>query len=328
MSRMRGRRGSLQYWPRSKSRRIYPYVNWQGIQGQNGEGLMGFACFKAGMTHVQYVDTRSNAPTHNKIITKAVTILDAPAVLVLGARFYGKSHTSALTILGEKWFDAIPKELEITRKTFPGKKASTVDMAKVTDVRLIVSTQPKKSGMHKKKPDVFELGIGGSDSGEKAKYAESLLGKEISAKDVFKPGEWIDVSAITKGHGFTGTVKRFGIRIQGRKDKQMQRHPGSIGPTTPRKINWTVAMSGQYGFFARTEYTKRVLDMGDDASKVNPSGGWLRYGLVPGSYIIVEGSIPGPTKRLIFVRKPVRSRRKEVVTELRYISTDSKQGLR
>ncbi len=327
---MRGRRGSLQYWPRSRARRIYPSVNWQGIEKKHADhsGILGFAGFKVGMTHVQYIDTRANSPTNNKTITRAVTIIDSPSVFVCGIRFYGKTHTLSLKILGEKWSDSIPKDLEISRKTMPGKKPSHVDHAKVADVRLIVATQPKKSGMDKKKPDVFELGIGGKTVDEKTKAAESRLGKELFAKDVFKVGEWVDVSGVTKGHGFTGPVKRFGIRIQGRKDRQMNRHPGSIGPTTPRKVSWRVPMAGQYGYFTRTEFTKRLLGIGDDASKINPAGGWLRYGVVPGNYIMVEGSVPGPSKRLVFVRKVVRSRRKDVVTELKYISTDSKQGLR
>jgi large subunit ribosomal protein L3 len=280
------------------------------------------------MTHVQYVDTRGNAPTHNKVVTRAVTVLDAPSLFVCGVRFYGKSHSGSLVILGEKWSDSIPKDLEISRTTMPGKKASAIDNSKISDVRLIAATQPKKSGMDKKKPDVFELGIGGKGAEEKAKLAESYLGKELSAKDVFKAGEWIDVAAVTKGSGFTGPVKRYGIRIQGRKDRQMNRHPGSIGPTTPRKVSWRVPMAGQYGFFTRTEFTKRLLGIGDDSSKINPAGAFLRYGMVPGSYIIVEGSVPGPSKRLVFIKKAVRSRRKDVVTELKHISTDSKQGLR
>ena len=151
-----------------------------------------------------------------------------------------------------------------------------------------------------------------------------MLGKALDAKDVFKPGEFVDVSAVTKGSGYTGAVKRYGIRIQTRKDKQMHRHVGSIGSTVPRHIDWRVPMAGQYGYLTRTEFGKRIIEMSDDAKKVTPKGGFVGYGNVK-SYLLVEGSVPGPSKRLIRLRKSVRSA-KVAPVDVRYVSTESKQG--
>jgi large subunit ribosomal protein L3 len=341
----------MQYWPRKRAKRIYPNVHWHSpMTSKMSVGkelrIMGFAGWKAGMTHVQYTDPNPKSPTSGKIITKPVTVLDCPPLFVCGVRFYSQS-TSGLHTIGEKWSDKIPKDLEITKKTKSasrspvqadamrrqsvgeqhmddGKKHDTAK-EKINDVRLIVATQPKKSGMAKKKPDVFELGLGGEDINKKHEFAETHLGKELSIKDVFRIGEFIDATAVTKGHGFTGPVKRFGIRIQTRKDKQMHRHVGSIGSTVPRKVDWRVPAAGQHGFHTRTEYNKRVMMIGDDANKVNPKGGFLGYGVIPENFILVEGSIPGSRKRLVILRKGSRAGR-EVPVDLSYISVESKQG--
>jgi len=327
MSRNRSsRRGSLQFWPRKRASRIYPCVNWDGtarrVSGADGK-LLGFAAWKAGMTHISMVDARPNTPTHNKVVWRPVTVFDAPSVFVVGYRFY-KASLDGLKADGEVWFDSIPKELELNRKTFAAKKKS--ESKEFVDVRLIVATQPKKSGMAKKKPDVLELGIGGKDAAKKLEYAKSLLGKELGAADVFKAGDFIDATGVTRGFGFEGPVKRYGIRIQGRKDKQMQRHAGSIGGTTPRKVDWRVPLAGQFGFFTRTEFNKRMLMISDEGGKVNPKGGFVGYGLVPKTFIMIEGSVPGPSKRLVVLRKALRPSRKETPVDIKSISLASKQG--
>ena len=180
--------------------------------------------------------------------------------------------------------------------------------------------------MAKKKPDVLELPVGGSDTNAKISYAESVLGKEINIKDVFKSGEFIDASAVTLGHGYTGSVKRFGIKIQKRKDKQMNRHVGSIGSTVPRKVDWRVPMPGQHGFHSRTELNKRIVSAGDDVEKVNPSGGFVGYGIIPNNYTLIEGSVPGCNKRLVILKKSSRPL-KDAAVDMKNISITSKQGV-
>ena len=294
--RTRPRHGSLQYWPRKRAKDIVVHTSyWPPSKEVHA---LGFAGWKAGMTHVQLVDQNSKSPTHGKTIVKPVTVLDAPSLFVCAIRFY---IDSPFKVAGEQWAK-IPKDLKIDPKT----NSTSVRPEKFDDVRIVVATQPAKSEMHKKKSDVFEIGIGGGLD-EKVKYAESVLGKEIDAKDIFKPGEFVDVSAVTRGYGFTGPVKRWGIRIQTRKDKQMHRHVGSIGSTVPRHVDWRVPAAGQYGFFNRTEFGKRIVLIEEDGKKVTPSGGFVGYGL-PKSAILIEGSIPGPSKRLVRIRKSIRKK--------------------
>lgn len=312
----RPRRGSLQYWPRKRAKRIYPRINWEGIK-KNFEKddvakLLGFASYKVGMTHVQY-------QKGNKLIVKPATILEAPPLFVCGIRFYGENELKEKKVLTEIFAENLPKELE--RKIGKKGKKKEFDekiLEKTKAIRLIVCTQPTKSGMHKKKPEVFEIGISGSVE-KQYELAKKLLGKEINVEDVFRSGEFCDVSAVTKGHGFTGSVKRFGVKIQGRKDEQHHRHVGSIGPTTPRKIDWRVPMPGQYGFFTRTEYNKRILLLGKDPKEINKKSGFEHYGVIKSHYILIEGSVPGPRKRLIILTKPRRKAKYEPV-EIKYIA--------
>jgi large subunit ribosomal protein L3 len=62
---------------------------------------------------------------------------------------------------------------------------------------------------------------------------------------------------------------------------------------------------------------------------VTPAGGFPNYGVIRNSYIILHGSIPGPTKRLISLRDAIRYQRgvKVEKPEITYISTTSKQGV-
>lgn len=312
--RISPRRGTMQYWPRKRAKRIYPRQRFPSGE----KGILGFAGWKAGMTHVQFTDNKKNSPTFGKIITKAATVVDAPSLFVCAIRFY--SSPSSFHVVGEKWAK-VPKNLNIERKTAIGKKNFDKNY---DDVRLVVATQPTKSGLSKRKPDIFEIALSGSKE-EKKKHAEEALGKEISARDVLKEGEFIDAAAVTKGKGFTGPVKRFGIKIQTRKNEQHHRHVGSIGGVTPRKVDWRVPAAGQHGFHARTEYSKRILLIEEDAKRLIPRGGFLGYGIPKSSILLIEGSVPGPRKRLVRIRKAVRKTRIDPA-ELKYISVESKQG--
>ncbi len=293
---------------------------------------LAFAGWKVGMTHVIMVD-QSNSPTKGMKIQKPVTVIESPSLSVCGLRFYQKT-TDGLVAVGEIWSPSKDSKKLLERKL--GKHevknnfdvdAKGADIGKISDVRLIVHTRPDKSGVGKKKPELFELPIGGTDVKKKIEYAKALLGKEISAKDVFEPGEAVDVGGVTIGHGFTGPVKRFGIKIQGRKDEQHHRHAGTKGQERPGKMRWQVPMPGQYGFFRRTELNKRILMIDNDPTKVVPKGGFLNYGVVKGDYIIVEGSVVGPAKRLVMIRKAIRSKEKPWPVEIKYISQESKQGV-
>ncbi len=303
----RPRRGSLAYWPRCRAARIYPKLE---TVPSDKLKVLGFAGYKVGMTQCILVDNRKGAQTFGQEVAKPVTVLECPPLKVLGFRLYGKT-VKGLKALTEVWTKELPKQID--RKIVPGE-FNTEEMLKgaegaikgASTIRLIVSTQPKSTGVGKKTQEVFEVEVGGKDAGEKLGYAKGLLGKDVKVSDIFKEGELIDTIAVTKGKGMQGPVKRFGVRIQDRHAKKKFRHVGAIGAQVPRKVKHTVAMAGQMGFQTRTEYNKKVIRIGSDAKELNPSSGFTGYGLVKSDFVLVEGSVQGARKRLVMLRHPVR----------------------
>lgn len=92
---------------------------------------------------------------------------------------------------------------------------------------------------------------------------------------------------------------------------------------------WTVAQAGQMGYHKRTEFNKKILKISDasDVDAINPDGGFIKYGLVKNDYILIKGSVPGPSKRLIILRKAMRPKKSDDnAPQINYISTSSKQG--
>ena len=75
---------------------------------------------------------------------------------------------------------------------------------------------------------------------------------------------------------------------------------------------------------------KKILKIAsaDEVDQINPDGGFVKYGLVKNDYVLVKGSLPGPSKRLVILRQPIRPNNKsEDMPQINYISTKSKQGV-
>lgn len=145
--------------------------------------------------------------------------------------------------------------------------------------------------------------------------------------DFAKSGALVDVAAVTKGKGFQGAVKRWGVKLLSHKNSKHRRMIGTLGPKRPGLVRPTVPQSGQMGYHQRTEFNKRIIKIGESGEEVNPKGGFLHYGSVRNNYLLIYGSVPGPTKRLIRIRDPVRpSKVSGDAPDVVYISTESKQG--
>ena len=151
--------------------------------------------------------------------------------------------------------------------------------------------------------------------------AQSLVGKELKVSDVIKPGMFLDVMAATKGKGWQGPVKRFGVATQRRKATGKVRHVGTLGPFHPAYVQYTVPMPGQMGFHKRTELNKLVMAVipKEELDKLSPASGWPHYGVVRNDCILLKGSIPGPKKRIVRLRLSVRKQPAEE-PKLTYIS--------
>jgi len=274
------RSGSLQFWPRKRARRIYPRIRSWDIQ----EVPSGFAGYKAGMTHIQYKGKDGT-------ISTPVTVLECPPLKVFTIRFY-KNNNPITEIHSKNINKELTKKLKIPKKI---KETIPENYDKIT---LLAYTQPKLTNI-KKKPEIFEIPI---KSLEKAK---DLLAKEIQLKDIFKPGQVIDVHSVTTGKGFQGPVKRFGISLKSHKSEKKRRSAGNLGAWTPKKVSFTVPQAGQMGFHTRTEYNKQILAI-LTPEEINQKAGFKRYGVLKNPALLIKGSIPGPKKRLIRLSYPIR----------------------
>ncbi|UCC33786.1 MAG: 50S ribosomal protein L3 [Candidatus Bathyarchaeota archaeon] len=327
------RRGSLAYLPRGRAAREVARIrNWPIVE--EGPVLLGFAGYKAGMTHVFLIDDREGSPTFGQEVMHSVTVVDAPPILACALKAYIRRQSNRHTFT-EAWMKDAPKDLKrvftIPENFNPenalGKMKDNLD--RIEEFRLEVATQPRMAaGVPKKKPDLMEIKVGGGSIQEQFEYAEKLLGKTVSVINVFKEGQFVDVISVTKGKGFQGPVKRWGVKILPRKSRKTKRGVAVIGPWHPTRVLYTVPRAGQMGYFQRTEYNKRILKIGADGKEISPKGGFLRYGLVRGTYVLMEGSLPGPAKRLIRLRYPFRPPKEvpEAPPKLTQISLESPQG--
>jgi len=322
MSKVDGpRHGSMQFWPRKRARSETPRVRGRIMIADAPVG--GFCGYKVGMTQVVVKDTGSNSITKNQLITKSVTVVECPPLKVAGIRFY-KTTNDLLSPSSDVFADKLDKELS---KKLNVPKSKEIKDADFDDLRLIVYTQPKLTSLGKKKPELFELGVAGSKE-EKLAFAKEKLGKDIAVSDVLKANELVDIHAVTKGKGYQGPVKRFGVQIRAKKSEKTKRGPGSLGPWCGQQhFMYRVAHAGQTGYHLRTELNKSILFVGDDPSKVNPKGGFVRYGDVKAPFILLMGSIPGPRKRMIRFCFSARPNPKKKTDSLQVVEilTESKQ---
>jgi large subunit ribosomal protein L3 len=325
------KRGSLAYLPRGRAARAVGRIRfWPEVE--EGPTLLGFMGYKAGMTHVFMVEDRPGSPNLGKEIVHPATIVDVPPITVCAIRAYVKNQYGLQTFT-EAWMKNPPKDLDRVIvlpehfNTEQGLKKMEENLDKIAEFRLLAATQPKLAGVPKKKPEIMEIKVDGGSIQEQFEYAKSLLGKTVSITDVFKEGQFVDVISVTKGKGWQGPVKRWGIKILPRKSRKTKRGVAAIGPWKPPRVLYTVPRAGQMGYHQRTEYNKRILKIGIDGKEVSPKGGFLRYGPVRGTYVILDGSLPGPAKRLVRLRYPARPPKKapEAPPKITYISLESPQ---
>ena len=117
---------------------------------------------------------------------------------------------------------------------------------------------------------------------------EYSVGQQITVADVFADGDIVDVTGVSKGKGFAGTVKRHNFsRGPKTHGSDNYRKPGSIGPgTTPGRVYRGMKMGGHMGDDRVTLKKLRVIRV--DAER---------------NLILVKGSVPGAPGALTFVKK-------------------------
>ena len=120
---------------------------------------------------------------------------------------------------------------------------------------------------------------------------EMALGQEIKC-DVFEAGDHIDATAVSKGKGFQGAIKRHGqSRGPMAHGSKYHRHAGSNGAASdPSKVFKGKKMPGQMGNVKVTVQNLEVV-------KVDTENNLL----------LVKGSVPGPKKSLVTIKESVKT---------------------
>ncbi|MCW1966729.1 MAG: 50S ribosomal protein L3 [Anaerolineae bacterium] len=119
--------------------------------------------------------------------------------------------------------------------------------------------------------------------------SEGLKAGDLIKADIFKAGEFVDISGKSKGRGFAGNIKRHGFHRQkkthGASDRE--RAPGSIGAGTGiGHVEKGTRMAGHFGDESRTSVRLKVM-MVD----------------VERNLIAVAGSIPGANGGVVVIRE-------------------------
>ncbi len=177
--------------------------------------MAGFAGYKAGMTHVMMIDDRPRSLTEGMEISLPVTVLEVPPMNVVAVRAY-ENYNGGLRPAGEAWAENLNADLS-RALTVPKKTRGTSSMicrlmASIADVRVLVHTNPMLvTGIPKKVPELMEMPITTAPWSRRLELARRLLGQQVPVSSVFELGDLLDVSAVTKGKGTQGPVRRWGI---------------------------------------------------------------------------------------------------------------------
>lgn len=279
----------LAFRPRSRARKKLPRVgSWKEGEEARIEGFIGY---KAGMCQVAYPTT--NRLYKGREVVGAATVLEVPPMVVYGIRGYKGNRVVGDELCGE---EEVLKKAGI-RKT----KKTKLEEGKIDNVRALVYAEPSLTRIGQKHVDRAEFGVGGKDLKEKLELLRKMLGKKFNASDVFRKGEYVDIIGVTKGKGTQGPVKRHGTAVQRRKATGKRRHVGTLGQWHPAYVFYTIPRAGQTGYHKRTELNKVVCEIGKPGKKE-----FRRYGTVKNEVMVVLGSVAGPVKRAVKLRKSLR----------------------
>lgn len=121
------------------------------------------------------------------------------------------------------------------------------------------------------------------------------IGQEIKVSDMFQPGDRVDVSGISKGKGFQGTIKRYGQK--GGRDthgSMYHRRVGSMGSNTdPARVFKGKKLPGHMGAVKVTIQNLDVVKVDSDRN-----------------LLLVKGAVPGPKGGLVSIKSTVKTGKK------------------
>jgi len=117
------------------------------------------------------------------------------------------------------------------------------------------------------------------------------VGAAVTA-DIFESGDKVDVTGITKGHGYTGAIKRWNLAKLRMTHGvgPVHRQSGSMGVIDPARIFKNKKMAGQYG-------NEQVTVLNLNVVKIDKEN----------NLIAVKGAIPGARGGIVFIRDSVKA---------------------
>ena len=189
-------------------------------------------------------------------------------------------------------------------------RAVAVTILKVTPVRIVQLKTPERDGYSAvqvtygnkrprslNKPEAGHFTAANVDPGKAlvelrvSDTSEFNVGDELSV-DMLSAGDKVDVTAVSKGKGFAGGMKRHNFSGQGASHGNHKHHraPGSVGAcATPARVFKGTRMAGQYG-------SEKVTTLNLEVVKADGERNLL----------LVKGSVPGPRGGLVLIRDAIK----------------------
>jgi large subunit ribosomal protein L3e len=330
--------------------------------------------YKAGMTHVvRYMEKREGKAGGKIVLIKKdvvepVTVIETPPIKIVGVVGYVETPRG-LRALTTVWAQNLPQNVlrRFYKNFYCAKKTAfsnyskkwkeatnsknhvNRDLGRITKycstVRVLAASQIEKCKLRQKKAHLMEIQVNGGSIKEKVDFAVSKFEQEVSVGEVFSQNEMVDTIGVTRGHGTTGVIKRFGVTKLPRKTRRGNRKVACIGAWHPSAVKWTVARAGNEGYFHRTHLNQKVYRVGSGAVRginnnastetdahiknITPLGGFPHYGEVNEDFLLLRGCVMGPKRREITIRKTLLNQTKSFSTanvEIKFIDTASKIG--
>jgi len=312
------RRGSLGVRPRKRAEDIVPRIKSFPKVSLSKVAPLAFLGYKVGMTHAFVVDPVPTSPTYGKEIFVPVTVVETPPMMLAGLRLYGRNPESGKFALGEAWAsrEALEKaNIDRLIKNFDPPQLDEVSkeleaaLDRVVEVRALLLSVPNHAGgPSQKKPFLMEVALSEAPVKVQYEYLKNALGSWLRVSEVFTAGMLVDVIGVTKGRGFQGVIKRFGVKELPRwhKHRKASRTVASRGSQVGALS--TTPQAGQMGFHRRTDFNKLILYIGsaEEAARYQPPGGWKNYGVIRSDFMLLKGSVMGTKKRPLVLRYPIR----------------------
>lgn len=190
-------------------------------------------------------------------------------------------------------------------------RAIPVTVVRVSPVRVVQVKTPESDGYSAlqvtygtqkasrlTKPELGHFAKGGVEPGRRLielrleDTSEYTVGQELLA-DILVAGDKIDVTAVSKGKGFAGGMKRHNFKGQGASHGNHKHHraPGSVGAcATPSRVFKGTRMAGRMGGEQVTTLNLEIVEA--DAER---------------QLVLVKGAVPGPRGGLVLIRDAVKA---------------------